>query len=184
NLNLVAGAPATPNQVTVRLPISGAASGVVNVFNERGQVDLIIDLVGYFAGHDHDDRYYTEAEVDALPSSSIIGGGRIGASGDVSTNHPRFGDDWTASRAAEGDYEIVFPGVRPGCDDPAFPIMMLSNVQPGNPKGGGAWVSSVGCNPTTGDITVGVETFDEMGGLDDRSFTFMAYYPGPGQLTP
>lgn len=203
NLNLVAGAPATPNQVTVRVPTSGPSAGVVNVFNERGQVDLIIDLVGYVAGHDHDDRYYTQAEVDsalsdkadtaavytrdqidALPSSSTIGGGRIGASGDVSTSHPRLGGDWTAKRVADGDYEIMFPGVRPDCDGPAFPIMLLSNILPGSPKGGGAWVSSVQCNPTTGDITVAVETFDETGALDDRSFTFIAYYPGPGQLTP
>ena len=29
-----------------------------------GTADLIVDIAGYYADHDHDDRYYTETEVD------------------------------------------------------------------------------------------------------------------------
>ncbi len=61
NLNWKVGQAPTPNQVTVDL----SATGAINVFNERGMVNLIIDIVGYFEDHTHDDRYYTEPEVDA-----------------------------------------------------------------------------------------------------------------------
>ncbi|HWL42557.1 MAG TPA: hypothetical protein VNQ73_06400 [Ilumatobacter sp.] len=44
NLNLLAGGPPTPNQVTVGL----SDNGVVNAYNRFGTTDLIIDIVGYF----------------------------------------------------------------------------------------------------------------------------------------
>ncbi|MFM7534992.1 MAG: YncE family protein [Acidimicrobiales bacterium] len=45
NLNFVAGSPPTPNAVTVRL----SADGKLNVFNNAGSVDVIIDLAGYYS---------------------------------------------------------------------------------------------------------------------------------------
>jgi hypothetical protein len=53
NLNWSAGQAPTPNAVTVDL----SADGKVNVFNERGTVNVIIDIVGYYEDHNHDDRY-------------------------------------------------------------------------------------------------------------------------------
>lgn len=44
NLNTSAGAPPTPNQVTVGL----SAAGAIKVFNNAGTVDVIIDIVGYY----------------------------------------------------------------------------------------------------------------------------------------
>jgi hypothetical protein len=44
NLNFVAGAPPTPNQVTVGLSTTGA----IKAFNKFGSVALIIDIVGYY----------------------------------------------------------------------------------------------------------------------------------------
>lgn len=44
NLNVVAGAPPTPNQVTVGL----SAGGAIGVFNNGGRVDIIVDIVGYY----------------------------------------------------------------------------------------------------------------------------------------
>ncbi|MEY3361445.1 MAG: hypothetical protein RL531_1164 [Actinomycetota bacterium] len=44
NLNWNAGAPPTPNQVTVGL----SATGGIKVFNLTGSVDVIIDIVGYY----------------------------------------------------------------------------------------------------------------------------------------
>jgi hypothetical protein len=44
NLNWRAGQAPTPNAVTVSLSLGGA----VNVFNERGNVTVIIDIVGYY----------------------------------------------------------------------------------------------------------------------------------------
>jgi hypothetical protein len=53
NLNWSAGQAPTPNAVTVDL----STDGRVKVFNERGTVNVIIDIVGYYEDHDHDDRY-------------------------------------------------------------------------------------------------------------------------------
>lgn len=63
SLNWAAGASPTPNKVDVKL----GTTGQVRFYNEYGSVDVLADVVGYYAHHDHDDRYYTKAEIDALP---------------------------------------------------------------------------------------------------------------------
>ncbi len=73
NLNPSPGSPPVPNAVTVGL----SADGEFNVFNFNGQVDLVIDVGGYYEDHNHDDRYYTKdqtytrAEVDAAIDDAI-----------------------------------------------------------------------------------------------------------------
>ena len=70
NLNPAPGQPPTPNAVNT--PLSSA--GTFNIFNATGMVDVVIDVNGYYAHHDHDDRYYTKAEVDAgQPTSVMVG---------------------------------------------------------------------------------------------------------------
>jgi len=59
NLNPSPGQPPTPNAVSV--PLGG--SGEFRFFNLRGDVHVVIDVMGFYV--DHDDRYYTEAESDA-----------------------------------------------------------------------------------------------------------------------
>ena len=58
-----------PNGATITLPTSGASSGQVQIWFEGygngGRTDLLIDVVGYYTDHNHDDRYYTEAETDS-----------------------------------------------------------------------------------------------------------------------
>jgi hypothetical protein len=98
NLNWVAGAPPTPNKVDVKL----SADGQINLFNNGGTVDVIGDIVGYYTDHDHDDRYYTKAQVDAAvaavppptlhqdiyPPSALkfLGGGTYGTASNCATN--------------------------------------------------------------------------------------------------
>ncbi len=60
NLNPTPGAPPTPNAVDVGLDDSGRFS----VFNKFGSVSVIIDVVGVYDDHDHDDRYYTKEQID------------------------------------------------------------------------------------------------------------------------
>lgn len=62
SLNPSPGAPPTPNAVNAPL----SPSGSFNIYNDRGSVHVVLDVNGYYVHHDHDDRYYTEAEVDAL----------------------------------------------------------------------------------------------------------------------
>lgn len=61
SLNPVPGQPATPNAVTTDL----TASGEFRIFNAFGAVGVIVDVLGYYVDHNHDDRYYTQDEVDA-----------------------------------------------------------------------------------------------------------------------
>ncbi len=61
SLNPQAGQPPTPNAVVTPL----SATGSFLLYNFGGSVDVIVDVNGYFAHHDHDDRYDTSAEVDA-----------------------------------------------------------------------------------------------------------------------
>jgi hypothetical protein len=67
NLNWTAGAAPTPNKVDVKL--SGA--GAINLFNLAGSVDVLADVIGYYADHNHDDRYYTKAEIDANVNDTL-----------------------------------------------------------------------------------------------------------------
>ena len=55
NLNWVAGSPATPNKVDVKL----SADGKVSIFNLTGTVDVIADVVGFYANDNsiHSDIY-------------------------------------------------------------------------------------------------------------------------------
>ncbi len=92
NLNWVPGSPPTPNKVDVKL----SADGKINMFNLAGSVSVLGDVVGYYADHNHDDRYYTKtqadtqlagkanaadvytkAQINGLPSSSVVAGGAV-----------------------------------------------------------------------------------------------------------
>ncbi len=61
HLNPGPGQPPTPNAVNVQL----GADGRFSIYNFQGSVNVIADVVGYYTGHDHDDRYYTKEQSDA-----------------------------------------------------------------------------------------------------------------------
>lgn len=61
SLNPAPGQPPTPNAVTTDL----AVDGTFQMFNLQGNVHVVVDLVGIYQDHDHDDRYYTRTQVDA-----------------------------------------------------------------------------------------------------------------------
>ena len=85
SLNPAPGQPPTPNAVTTPL----SASGGFNVYNFAGTVDIIVDVNGYFAHHDHDDRYDTSAEVDAKIAAHGGGPGPAGPKGDPGQPGPK-----------------------------------------------------------------------------------------------
>ncbi len=60
SLNPVPGQPPTPNAVTTGIN----ANGQFDIFNLQGSVQVLADINGYYTDHNHDDRYYTENEVD------------------------------------------------------------------------------------------------------------------------
>lgn len=66
SLNPFPGEPPTPNAVTV--PLSG--TGSFSMYSPSGTVDVIVDVVGYFADHDHDD-FLTGPEIDTAIDTAI-----------------------------------------------------------------------------------------------------------------
>ncbi len=74
SLNPSPGSAPIPNAVITNLSDDGEFS----IFNANGTVDVVIDVNGYLADHNHDDRYYTQAEIDSLIAAN---GGVPGAAG-------------------------------------------------------------------------------------------------------
>jgi hypothetical protein len=68
NLNWVPGSPPTPNKVDVKL----SATGQISLYNDVGSVAVLADVVGYYADHNHDDRYYTKTEIEARLNSDVV----------------------------------------------------------------------------------------------------------------
>ncbi|WP_133870537.1 hypothetical protein [Ilumatobacter fluminis] len=62
NLNPSPDQPPTPNAVEVDIDDDQRFS----VYNAYGSLDVVIDVVGYYEDHHHDDRYFTKAEVADL----------------------------------------------------------------------------------------------------------------------
>ncbi len=67
HLNPVPGQPPAPNAVNVSLNDAGEFS----VYNFQGTVNVIVDVVGIYDDHNHDDRYYTKAQTDAAIDADI-----------------------------------------------------------------------------------------------------------------
>jgi len=70
NLNVTGGQAPVSNAANVRI----GADGAIVVYNLAGNVHVAIDITGYYAGHTHDDRYYTKAETDAKVAGVLAPG--------------------------------------------------------------------------------------------------------------
>jgi hypothetical protein len=68
HLNPVPGQPPSPNAVNVDLD----AAGEFNIYNLQGDVKIIIDVVGIYDDHTHDDRYYQKTEIDGRTQTRTI----------------------------------------------------------------------------------------------------------------
>ncbi len=89
SLNPRPNQPPIPNAVTTGL----AADGKFSVYNNAGSVDIIVDVVGYYADHRHDDRYYTKAEVGAQLANVQASFVRNPLSSETSTGERRHNAD-------------------------------------------------------------------------------------------
>jgi hypothetical protein len=67
SLNPRPGQPPTPNAVTTRVH----TDGTFRIFNLSNTVHVIVDLVGYYQDHNHDDRYLRNGVADSM----TLGGG-------------------------------------------------------------------------------------------------------------
>jgi len=97
NLNWIAGQAPVPNAVTT--DVSG--DGRISFFNNAGTVDVVVDILGYYVDHNHDDRYYTKGQSDAaLATKSDKPTGRSGVIVPAATLTP---DRLTADYAIDDD---------------------------------------------------------------------------------
>jgi len=71
NVNFRAG-QIVPNAVVVKIGSTGANVGQIKILNSAGQTNVIVDVGGYFRGHDHDDRYYTKAQAQARTALNAL----------------------------------------------------------------------------------------------------------------
>lgn len=71
SLNPAPGQPPTPNAVTTDL----SAGGKFDVYNKQGSVHVFADVTGYYADHNHNDQYYTKAQVEKLVFDGTIPSG-------------------------------------------------------------------------------------------------------------
>ena len=101
SLNPAPGQPPTPNAVNT--PLSD--TGTFDVYNLQGTVNIIVDVNGYYADHNHDDRYIRTTEGRRLPFAF----GRVNADGTLGAHEGNVTTTWNAGLLR---YEIaVNPGV-------------------------------------------------------------------------
>jgi len=172
NLNAAAGARPTPNQVTVLL---GAALGDIKIYNLAGNVHVVADVVGYFADHNHDDAYYTKAQVDAALATAAgqDAWGQVDAAGAVNGSSGTF----TVSHPAVGTYCIRVPA----------PSALAGAIVGGSTKGssnppksatsGYGWGSACNSLSTPGFVVLPVLVRNSAGTAEDGAFHF--YIPAP-----
>ena len=135
NLNPVPGEPPAPNAVDVKLD----ASGRFDIYNFQGDVEVIVDVVGVYRDHDHDDRYYTEGEIDAMApmlasgtqgntAISDTGSGAVVATATVAANAPGTIVASGAATISESDGDAVGCGLFE--DGETFTLARLQQFQP------------------------------------------------------
>lgn len=137
NLNPSPGQPPTPNAVNI--DIDGA--GQFSVYNLQGSVNVIIDVVGVYDDHNHDDRYYTEAEIDSKTMFATVAPANAAAAivrgeGAVST-----------TRLATGAFSVTFNRDIADC------TWIATYGQPGNSTVNAVWATVRG-QPAATDIMV------------------------------
>ncbi len=119
SLNPQPGAPPTPNAVTTEL----SASGMFSMFNLQGVVDVLVDVNGYYADHDHDDRYPTRAEIDARSSGDVVAMGFLNAAGPtIQDGRTRPGVTVGATNPVVGRIELTITGA----DTDDVPIVLVT----------------------------------------------------------
>jgi hypothetical protein len=102
NLNPTPGAPPTPNAVTTEL----SSGGEFNIYNLQGNVHVFADVNGYYADHNHDDRYYTKTQVENLVFDGTIPSG-VTVTGNI------YWDSHGSSSQSSDTVSVAFPGRAP-----------------------------------------------------------------------
>lgn len=102
NLNPLPGQGPVPNAVTTGL----SADGKLSIYNKAGNVNVFVDVVGYYTDHNHDDRYYTKEQADAAIDAKLL---YAQLSGSNPGTIVRQSGGISVSNTSAGTYFITFP---------------------------------------------------------------------------
>jgi hypothetical protein len=120
SLNFLAGVT-IPNEVTIGLPTAGGNAGKIQIWYQAnhapGTTDVLVDVVGYYDHHRHDDRYYTKAQVKKMVFDQRAFVGSVAGSDGTK----RDSGVYTPSRTGTGAYNVTFNTVGLGIASAQMP---------------------------------------------------------------
>lgn len=178
-----AGAPSTstvnfqagtvePNAATVDLSADGKVQVWVFMPSAAAKADVLIDVVGYTVDHNHDDRYYTETEADAVHatkanSADVYTKAEIDSAGlwavvEANATLSRGSNVVSVAATPVFGYGVVFNRNVSQC---AF-VATVGNSGAGNPSSRFAAVASLSSDPNG----VFVRVFDDTGADVNHAF--------------
>ncbi len=113
------------------------ATQTFQIYNNRGNVDVFVDINGYYDNHNHDDRYYTETEVENLVFDGTIPSG-------VTVTGNLIWDSHGSTDTFPDRLDVAFPGRAP------VPLVdtMVNFNQPGVTGDGDPLCQGSGFAPT------------------------------------
>jgi hypothetical protein len=176
NLNPAPGQPPTPNAVTVDLD----AAGRFSVYNRFGTVDIVVDVVGYYADHHHDDRYYTRTEADTAlavkaNSSNVYTKAEVDAAIDaaIAAAAPLAFDRTIGVGQTAELFQVSGVSVSASCDSPtAASLYVDANV-------GSFWLYGASPGPADFEVNVAaVDHWETVGAADFLYFNGVLYSGG------
>ena len=137
------------------LNVATSSNGSI-CFYVHGSADLLVDVTGYYADHNHDDRYYTKGEIDASLAEKA-NTGDSGAKGD--TGAPGAKGD-TGETGLKGDTGAPGTNGTTGASSPTgFTARSVCGA-------GGTTLCAVGVQGPGGGTIVYVDSTNEMPGYD------------------
>lgn len=120
NVNFPAGS-ITNNAVNIDLPANGQLELWLATSLSGGTADVIVDVLGFYEDHHHDDRYYTKSESETAFQPRGVVGPRVLAFGnidfDASVGANSYGVEFAIWNNANDRYEIAIPGLTARVDE-------------------------------------------------------------------
>jgi hypothetical protein len=182
NLNFLAGVT-IPNEVSIGLPTAGGNAGKIQIWYQAnsapGNTHVLVDVVGYYDDHRHDDRYYTKALTrdlvfDQRPMVGAVGGDGVKLDG----------GSYTSSRAGTGAYSVRFDTIGLGISGTQMPPNITAT--PSYFCAAGSTVAADWSSYFTSTevewFVVGIRAYNAADALADCSFQFHIEFRAPASL--
>jgi hypothetical protein len=131
-------------------------NGRVRVYNDRGSVHVIVDIVGY----------YTRS---SAATNRVLAAGHVSGTGVKSTQHHAIGE-WTAGSYSIGSYLVTIPAAIVPCSPEVLPLVTITTTSP---------TQMSGVDITTGPCVDGGRAvildvgITSGGGYENGSFSFV-----------